>query len=64
MHDYWFGEAGGELRAGVGYQVATIAASYGLASRTTLRTCFPVSKAPERRRTQRLRPAPIPKWDA
>jgi hypothetical protein len=30
MHDYWFGEALGELRAGVGYQVATIAASYGL----------------------------------
>ena len=30
MHDYWFGEALGELRAGVGFQVATIAASYGL----------------------------------
>jgi hypothetical protein len=30
MHDYWFGEALGELRAGVGIQVATIAASYGL----------------------------------
>lgn len=30
MHDYWFGEALGELRAGVGLQVAIIAASYGL----------------------------------
>lgn len=30
MHDYWFGEALGELRAGVGIQVARMAASYGL----------------------------------
>lgn len=30
MHDYWFGEALGELRAGMGMQVAIIAASYGL----------------------------------
>ena len=30
MHDYWFGEALGELRAGVGLQLAIIAASYGL----------------------------------
>ncbi|WP_267242277.1 DUF6650 family protein [Streptomyces sp. PR69] len=30
MQDYWFGEALGELRAGVGLQVATIAASFGL----------------------------------
>ncbi|RFZ41384.1 hypothetical protein DAVIS_02653 [Mycobacterium marinum] len=30
MHDYWFGEALGELRAGVGMQVAIIAASHGL----------------------------------
>jgi hypothetical protein len=30
MHDYWFGEALGELRAGAGLQVAIIAASYGL----------------------------------
>jgi hypothetical protein len=30
MHDYWFGEALGELRAGVGLQVANIAASFGL----------------------------------
>lgn len=30
MHDYWFGEALGELRAGVGLQVAIIAASFGL----------------------------------
>lgn len=27
MHDHWFGEALGELRAGVGLQIATIAAS-------------------------------------
>jgi hypothetical protein len=30
MHDYWFGEALGELRAGVGMQVAIIAAAFGL----------------------------------
>ena len=30
MHDYWFGEALGELRAGVGLQVASVAASFGL----------------------------------
>ncbi len=30
MHDYWFGEALGELRAGVGLQVAVIAAAFGL----------------------------------
>jgi hypothetical protein len=30
MHDYWFGEALGELRAGVCLQVAIIAASFGL----------------------------------
>ena len=30
MHDYWFGEALGELRSGVGMQVAIIAASFGL----------------------------------
>ncbi len=30
MHDYWFGVALGELRAGVGLQVAIVAASYGL----------------------------------
>lgn len=30
MHDYWFGEALGELRSGVGLQVAIIAASFGL----------------------------------
>jgi hypothetical protein len=30
MHDYWFGEALGELRAGVSLQVADIAASFGL----------------------------------
>ncbi len=30
MHDYWFGEALGELRVGVGLQVAIIAASYEL----------------------------------
>jgi hypothetical protein len=30
MHDYWFGEALGELRSGVAMQVAIIAASFGL----------------------------------
>lgn len=30
MHDYWFGEALGELRAGIGLQVAVIAAAFGL----------------------------------
>jgi hypothetical protein len=30
MHDYWFGEALGEFRSGVGMQVAVIAASFGL----------------------------------
>lgn len=30
MHDYWFGQALGELRSGVGLQVAVIAASFGL----------------------------------
>ena len=30
MHDYWFGEALGELRAGIGLQLAIVAASYGL----------------------------------
>ena len=30
MNDFWFGQALGELRAGVGMQVALIAAAYGL----------------------------------
>ncbi len=30
MHDYFFGEALGELRSGIGMQVAIIAASFGL----------------------------------
>jgi hypothetical protein len=30
MHDYWFGESLGELRAAIGLQVAIVAASYGL----------------------------------
>lgn len=30
MNDYWFAQALGELRAGVGMQVAIIAAAYGL----------------------------------
>jgi hypothetical protein len=30
MHDYWFGEALGELRSGVGLQLAIVAASFGL----------------------------------
>jgi hypothetical protein len=30
MRDYWFGEELGELRAGISFQVATIAAWFGL----------------------------------
>jgi hypothetical protein len=30
MHDYWFGEALGELRTGVALQVAIIAKAFGL----------------------------------
>lgn len=30
MHDYWFGEALGELRSGVGMQIAIVAAAFGL----------------------------------
>jgi hypothetical protein len=30
MHDYWFGEALGELRSSIGLQVALLAAAYGL----------------------------------
>jgi hypothetical protein len=30
MHDYWFGEALGELRAGIGLQAGIIAARYKL----------------------------------
>lgn len=44
MHDYWFGEALGELRAGVGLQVAIIAASFGLDVDDALASTLP---APE-----------------
>lgn len=44
MHDYWFGEALGELRAGVGLQLAIIAASYGLDIEDELAATLP---APE-----------------
>ena len=30
MRDYWFGESLGEMRLGIGIQVAIIAASFGL----------------------------------
>lgn len=41
MHDYWFGEALGELRAGVGMQVAIIAAAYGLDVEDELASVLP-----------------------
>ena len=41
MHDYWFGEALGELRAGVGLQVAIIAAAYGLDVEDDLASVLP-----------------------
>ncbi len=41
MHDYWFGEALGELRAGVGMQVAIIAASHGLDVEDDLASVLP-----------------------
>jgi len=41
MHDYWFGEALGELRAGVGMQAAIIAASYGLDVEDDLASVLP-----------------------
>jgi len=41
-HDYWFGEALGELRSGVGLPVAIIAASYGLDVEDDLARVLPV----------------------
>lgn len=41
MHDYWFGEALGELRAGVGLQVAIIATAYGLDVEDDLASMLP-----------------------
>jgi len=41
MHDYFFGEALGELRSGVGLQVAIIAAAYGLDVDDTLADTLP-----------------------
>jgi len=43
MHDYWFGEALGELRSGVGLQVALIAARYGLDVEDDLAATLPVA---------------------
>ena len=45
MHDYWFGEALGELRAGVGLQVALIAAAYGLDVEDDLARTLPEPEA-------------------
>jgi len=45
MHDYWFGEALGELRAGVGLQLAIIAASYGLDIEDDLASTLPEPEA-------------------
>lgn len=41
MHDYWFGEALGELRAGIGLQVAVIATAFGLEIDDTLARTLP-----------------------
>lgn len=41
MHDYWFGEALGELRAGVGLQIAIVAASFGLDVEDALASTLP-----------------------
>jgi len=49
MHDYWFGEALGELRAAVGLQAAIIAASYGLDVETTWLARFPTRRGSCRR---------------
>jgi hypothetical protein len=46
MHDYWFGEALGELRAGVGLQVAIIAASFGLDVDNDLASTLPPPEEP------------------
>jgi hypothetical protein len=45
MHDYGFGEALGELRAGVGLQVALIAAAYGLDIEDDLAQTLPEPEA-------------------
>jgi hypothetical protein len=42
MHGYWFGEALGELRAGIGLQVAIIAALFGLDVDDALASTLPV----------------------
>ncbi|KRF16113.1 DUF6650 family protein [Nocardioides sp. Soil796] len=41
MNDYWFGEALGELRSGVGMQVAIVAASFGLDVEDDLASTLP-----------------------
>lgn len=41
MHDYFFGEALGELRSGVGLQVAVIATTYGLDVEDELASTLP-----------------------
>lgn len=45
MHDYWFGEALGELRGGIGLQVALIAASFGLDVEDDLARTLPAPDA-------------------
>ncbi len=46
MHDYFFGEALGELRAGVGLQIAIIASSFGLDVDDDLASTLPAPEAP------------------
>ena len=46
MHDYFFGEALGELRAGIGWQIAIIASAYGLDVDDDLAGSLPTVDAP------------------
>lgn len=45
MNDYWFGEALGELRSGVGMQVAVVAAAFGLDVEDDLAIVLPAPDA-------------------
>jgi hypothetical protein len=47
MHDYWFGEALGELRSAVGLQIAVIAAAFGLDVEDDLARVLPASDPPD-----------------
>lgn len=49
MHDYWFGEALGELRSGVVLQVAIIAKAFGLDVEDDLANVLPMPDAQDPR---------------